>query len=278
MYVCSRYCVVPYLSPIDARAKTMNGTADELDEAERNLTRLKEEAEATIVQREEEDARRLQVEAEQRLAASEQRKKQHETLVAKINAEVLAMVQADDEEELIKLLEGGADVNVQNHLQRTPLTLAVMKSSIPLIRILLRYGADVNKPDLYGQTPLSFAVKYKRKECFDFMAESQRGNMSVGSFMYQRNLIDIVSRHQETIEAEREERERLAILYASSKRKKQKEDEEAKRFASKKKAPKKKDTTEDTTEDTAEDTAKDMEEDTAEDMAKDTAEVQKLVE
>ena len=39
--------IVSNNDPIDALANTMNGTADELDEAERNLTRLKEEAEAT---------------------------------------------------------------------------------------------------------------------------------------------------------------------------------------------------------------------------------------
>ena len=77
------------------------------------------------------------------------------------------------------------------------------------------------------------------------MAESQRGNMKVGSFMYQRNLNVVVSRHRETVEAERAERERLAILYASSKRKKKKEEEEAKKYSSKKKVSKKKDAGED---------------------------------
>ena len=151
------------------------------------------------------------------------RKDEYEKRVARINNLVLTTVQENDEEELIRLLEGGADVNVLNRLQRTPLTLAVMKDSVSIIRILLSYGADVNAPDLYNQTPLSFAIKYKRHACFELMAHSKKGNPTVGAFMYQRKLENDVELHRQDMEEKRIEQIKQDLLYKSSRKKPKKD-------------------------------------------------------
>ncbi len=55
------------------------------------------------------------------------------------------------------LLTHGANVNARNDEQETPLHLAVIRRSIPLVKLLLQWGADVHAVDLNGNTPLSFA-------------------------------------------------------------------------------------------------------------------------
>ena len=191
-------------------------------EAEKRLILAKKEAMRLTEKRADEEVKRKGVLERERVQVLADRKKQRELLTQRINAQVLASVESEDDEELIKLLEGGADVNVQNSLKRTPLTLAVMKASPSLVRILLSYRADVNIPDLYGQTPLSFAIKYKRHACFELMAHGQRATPEVGAFMYQRKLEATVEVHRLAMEIRKEEKEREELLYASSKKKKKK--------------------------------------------------------
>ena len=91
------------------------------DEAFQRQQELKEEALALQASRAEEQIKRQQLAEEKWAAEQIEKKKRHKALVARINAQVLTTVQENDADELIKLLEGGADVNVENRLKRTPL-------------------------------------------------------------------------------------------------------------------------------------------------------------
>lgn len=182
--------------------------------------RLKAEALSLQAKRTEEEARRQAEKEKARVEDEIRKKKAHEDLVTRINAGVLTTVLENDPEELTKLLEGGADVNVENHLKRTPLTLAVLKDDVQLVRILLSYGANVGSTDLYGQTPMSFAVKYKRHGCLELLAQSQKGNAAVGGFMYQRRLEQSVKLHKQDMERKKIEQEKLDLMYKSSRVKK----------------------------------------------------------
>ena len=186
------------------------------DEAFQRQQELKEEALALQASRAEEQIKRQQLAEEKWAAEQIEKKKRHKALVARINAQVLTTVQESDADELIKLLEGGADVNVENRLKRTPLCFAVMKDEVGLVRILLKYGAKVDQPDLYGQTPMSFAIKYKRHASFELLVHSQKGNRSVGGFVYQKTLEETVALHKQDMENKRIEQDRLDLLYKTS--------------------------------------------------------------
>ena len=57
--------------------------------------------------------------------------------------------------EIEKILEGHTQVNRPvNALGQTPLMLAVMKGSLPIVELLLGAGADPNRQDLTGTTAL----------------------------------------------------------------------------------------------------------------------------
>ena len=62
-------------------------------------------------------------------------------------------------EEVISLVERGADINAQGDSNRTPLHLAV--ENVALVRWLLLQGADYNAKTVDGSTPLDFARNAK---------------------------------------------------------------------------------------------------------------------
>ena len=195
---------------------------ESIEDAEYRLKQAKLEATHIAELRANEDLRRQVVFEKERRLAEVERLKQREILTKKINDEVFHCIETEDDEELIRLLEGGADVNHQNNMKRCPLSLAVIKGSPALVRILLKYNANVNLEDLYCQTPLSFAIKYKRHAEFELMQHSQRANVQVGAFMYQQKLNEEVSDHRYNMILREEERIREAELYAISRKPKKK--------------------------------------------------------
>lgn len=57
-----------------------------------------------------------------------------------------------------ELLDGGADIDLPDPDQTTPLVLALMNLHFDLAMFLIDHGADVDRWDLYGQTPLYVAL------------------------------------------------------------------------------------------------------------------------
>ena len=58
-----------------------------------------------------------------------------------------------------ELLARGANPNVRDEDQRTPLHQAVLGSSVGLAGLLIESGADLNAQDSHGFTPLHFAAQ-----------------------------------------------------------------------------------------------------------------------
>lgn len=61
-------------------------------------------------------------------------------------------------EEVMSLLEKGADANGVDQLGWTPLMNAAEAENIELLKLLLEHGADINKKNGAGETPLHIAV------------------------------------------------------------------------------------------------------------------------
>jgi hypothetical protein len=58
------------------------------------------------------------------------------------------------------LLEKGAELDVKDNLERTPLTWAAMSGRENVVKLLLaKNNIDPNYKDKFGLTPLLFAVK-----------------------------------------------------------------------------------------------------------------------
>jgi ankyrin repeat protein len=61
--------------------------------------------------------------------------------------------------EMIKLLiEGGAEVNIENHFGDSPLLQAVYRGDHGLVELLIRHGANLNHKNRFGDSPLQEAV------------------------------------------------------------------------------------------------------------------------
>ena len=54
---------------------------------------------------------------------------------------------------------------------------------------------------------MSFAIKYKRHASFELLVHSQKGNLSVGGFLYQKTLEETVALHKQDMENKRIEKE-----------------------------------------------------------------------
>ncbi|XP_074662787.1 protein phosphatase 1 regulatory subunit 27-like [Tubulanus polymorphus] len=71
-----------------------------------------------------------------------------------------AVVQEGDIMELLRILESGTDINInqKNHVGLTALHQGVLANNLDAVKILLCYGADVNMQDIHGVTPLHAAA------------------------------------------------------------------------------------------------------------------------
>jgi hypothetical protein len=55
------------------------------------------------------------------------------------------------------LMSAGADINVQGRFDSTPIAIATMYQSAPVIEAILKYHPDLSIADSVGQTPISWA-------------------------------------------------------------------------------------------------------------------------
>jgi ankyrin repeat protein len=67
-------------------------------------------------------------------------------------------------------LKAGADPNVKDFHDFTPLHYAAMWGWTPACKLLLRRGADINATNLTGRTPLMFAVEGYHSKTVKFLA------------------------------------------------------------------------------------------------------------
>ena len=74
--------------------------------------------------------------------------------------------------EIAKLLiEHGADVNVTDILDNTPLDDAISKNNTEIAKLLIEYGADINVKGDYGKTPLHDAISKNNVEIAKLLIE-----------------------------------------------------------------------------------------------------------
>ncbi len=73
--------------------------------------------------------------------------------------EIFTIVNKGNKEELLKLLNTGVDVNVQEKHGRTPLMDAVINKNTEIVRMIIQRGANVNLQDSRGLSALHFAAQ-----------------------------------------------------------------------------------------------------------------------
>jgi len=97
---------------------------------------------------------------------SEEKAKSKELLRACSDSEVSA-------NQLVLLLESGAEVGARDQTGDTPLMLAVRHNGgVAKIRVLLNYGANVNEQEEAGQTPLIIAAQFANGQVIDRLKSS----------------------------------------------------------------------------------------------------------
>ena len=67
-------------------------------------------------------------------------------------------------EDVLRLLELGADINVQNHKGQTALHCAAKAGFLKVINLLIEKGATIDTPDNKGETPLFEAIRSTIKD------------------------------------------------------------------------------------------------------------------
>jgi uncharacterized protein len=67
-------------------------------------------------------------------------------------------------DDLIALIEGGAEVNAAGDLGNTPLHIAASRGLLDIVKVLLRHGADITARNDFEQTPIDLARLMERGE------------------------------------------------------------------------------------------------------------------
>ncbi|MDG2176772.1 MAG: ankyrin repeat domain-containing protein [Gammaproteobacteria bacterium] len=62
---------------------------------------------------------------------------------------------------VVALVEAGADINMPNPDEITPLLIAILNARFDVAKFLIEQDADINKWDRWGRTPLYSAIDYK---------------------------------------------------------------------------------------------------------------------
>lgn len=98
-----------------------------------------------------------------------------------LTAAILRGVDASDIEVLIK---SGADVNMIDGNNFTPLTRAIAEGRRDIVQLLIKLGADLNKKDGEYYTPLGQAIYSKKKDIIRLLIESGVDINKPGRFGY----------------------------------------------------------------------------------------------
>jgi len=81
-----------------------------------------------------------------------------------LNQALFAAIGNGLEDEVMRLISQGADVNAKDEQGSVPLVFAVKEGRKEIVELLLAHGADVNVKDRWGRTPLDYARQKKNEE------------------------------------------------------------------------------------------------------------------
>ncbi|WP_326997444.1 ankyrin repeat domain-containing protein [Crocosphaera watsonii] len=84
--------------------------------------------------------------------------------INKLNEELLQATKDGDLEVVKSLVDQGADVNVKDKENATPLMRSVSRNYQAIVKLLIEQGAHVNAINDWGYTPLKYAIKLNLKE------------------------------------------------------------------------------------------------------------------
>ena len=70
------------------------------------------------------------------------------------------------------LVKHGADLNLANDLEETPLLHAVCSGKLEIVRALVANRAEVDKTDVYGRSPLYFAAQKGHKKIVEILLDA----------------------------------------------------------------------------------------------------------
>ena len=75
------------------------------------------------------------------------------------------------------LLSAGADTNIADHNERSPLMLGVLdydeaSPTTPGLKLLLKFGAELTRTDEGGLSPADLALQRKAWPCLDFLEKA----------------------------------------------------------------------------------------------------------
>src|SRR3974377_1945894 len=71
-----------------------------------------------------------------------------------LDQQLLRAIQREDKEEVLTILQHGADINVRDTQGRTPVMISTYQHNTDMVKLLLEAGADVNIRDNNKANPL----------------------------------------------------------------------------------------------------------------------------
>ncbi len=90
-------------------------------------------------------------------------------VLAQAGYDLMRAAYSGDLPRLKAILEAGADVNMRDSSESTPLMLAASKGHIEVVRELLVKGADIDLQNSYGWTPLMLATTNRHTEIISLL-------------------------------------------------------------------------------------------------------------